>query len=163
MHGLVRSWLNTHIRHQSLEAHVLDASNILCAFEVFASAILSSLSRVIHEVFCHLTEGATFFSEVDDDTAAAFLGLLDSLFDTKNQVWSASADVRTEDIASITLVVNSERQSYVRISHLCRITENVYSQSADGWEEELDVMAGDQLWVGATCFLEQSSAKRALI
>lgn len=41
------------IRHQSLEAHVLHASNVLGTLEVFGCAVQTTLSSVVDEVLRH--------------------------------------------------------------------------------------------------------------
>lgn len=51
----------------------------------------------------YFAQSPSLLAEVDDHAAAAILGLLDSLLDTENQVRSAGADIRTEDVASVTL------------------------------------------------------------
>lgn len=130
-----------------MEPHVLDPGNILRPLKVLASAVLSSLTRVVHEVFGHLSKRTTLFPEVDDYAAAALLGLLDCLFHAEDEVWPARADIRAEDIAAVALVVDTEGKAHVRIRHLGRVAEDVDGQTADGWEEELNVMAGNQLRV----------------
>jgi hypothetical protein len=96
------------IRHERLEAHVLDTSDVFGPFEVFASSVFSSLSGVVDKVFGHLTEGTTFLAEIDDDSTSAVLGFLDGFFDTESEVRTASADIRAEDIATIAFVVDTE-------------------------------------------------------
>jgi len=51
----------------------------------------------------YLTQSPTLLSEINDHATSAILCLLYSLFDTKNQVGAACANVRSKDIASITL------------------------------------------------------------
>lgn len=51
----------------------------------------------------YFTQGSAFFTEVNDDAAAAFLCFLDGLFDAEDQIRPARADVGAEDVTSITL------------------------------------------------------------
>lgn len=51
----------------------------------------------------YFTQSPSLLAEVDDHAAAAILSLLDGLLDTENQVRSAGADIRTEDVASVAL------------------------------------------------------------
>jgi len=146
------------VRHEGLETHVFNAGNVLSSLKVLASTIFSSLSRVVDEILGHFTQSTALLSEVDDHTTAALLGFLDGLFNTKRQVWAACADVGAEDVASITFIVNTKSESGAGIGHLCWVTEDVDGQTADGWEEELDIVTGDELWVGTTSLLEQCSA-----
>lgn len=63
----------------------------------------TSLMRGTPTHLGHLSQCSTFFSEVDDDTAAAILGLLDGLLNAEDEVWPTGADIRAEDIASVAL------------------------------------------------------------
>lgn len=51
----------------------------------------------------HLSQCSALFSEVDDDTTAPILSLLDGLFDTEDEIGPAGADVRAENITSVAL------------------------------------------------------------
>lgn len=64
-----------------------------------------SESRCLRErtYFGNFTQGPAFFTEVDDDAGAPFLGFFDSLLDAEDQIWAACADIGAEDITSITL------------------------------------------------------------
>lgn len=59
---------------------------------------------MIKEYLCHLPKGAAFLPEVDHHTAATVLCFLDGLFDTKDQVWAARADIRPEHVAAVALL-----------------------------------------------------------
>lgn len=108
------------------------------------SRIPESKTRVAY--LCHFSKGTTFFPEIYNYAAAAPLSFLHSLFDAKDQVWSACADIGTEHITSIALfpinypfrimhqgdtyfIMNSQRQFYGFIGHLRRITKTVNSQT----------------------------------
>lgn len=144
----------TYIRHQCLEPHVLDTGNVFGSLEIFARPVFSSLACVVYEVLGHLTESATFFAEVDDNTTTPLLSLLDGFFYTEDEIRSASADIRAEDVASVALVVNAEGETGVGVGHFCWVTEDVNSQPTDWGKEELDVMSSDKLRVRSTSLLE---------
>jgi hypothetical protein len=76
-----------------LEAHVLDASDILRPLKVLTRPVLAAFPGIVNKVFGHLSQGPTFLAEVDDDAAAPLLGFLDCLFDAENEVRAACADV----------------------------------------------------------------------
>jgi len=113
------------IGHQGLETHVLDTSNVLSTLEVLASAVLASLSSIVDEVFGHFTQSAALLTEVDDNTASASLGFLDCFLNTESEVGAACANVGTEHVTSVTLVVDAESKLGVWVGHLCWVTENV--------------------------------------
>lgn len=50
-----------------------------------------------------LSQGPSLLSEIDDNTAATILCLLDSFLDTKDQVRPASANIGSEHVATIAL------------------------------------------------------------
>lgn len=51
----------------------------------------------------NFTEGSTLFPEVNNDTTAAILRLLDCLFDTEYEIRAACADIGSEHVAAIAL------------------------------------------------------------
>jgi len=57
---------------------------------------------------CNFTKSAAFFSEVNDHPTSTFLCLFDSFFDTKYEIRTARADVRSEYITSVTLIMDSK-------------------------------------------------------
>ncbi len=60
---------------------------------------------------CDFAKGPAFLPEVDDNTAAAVLGLLDGLLDAEDEIRPARADIRTKDIAPIALPALSAKES----------------------------------------------------
>jgi len=144
----------TYIRHQCLEPHILDTGNVFGSLEILARPIFSSLACVVHEIFGYLTESTTFFAEVDDNTTATLLGLLDGLFYTKDEIRSASADIRAKDVATVALIVNTESETRIGVGHLCRVTKDVDGQPTDWGKEELDVMSSNKLGVRSASLLE---------
>lgn len=53
---------------------------------------------------CYLSQSAAFLPEINHDTATAVLRLFDGLLNTKDQVWTARANVRPEHIATVALM-----------------------------------------------------------
>lgn len=51
----------------------------------------------------HFTEGSALFSEVNNDTTAAILRLLDCLFDTEYEIRATCADIGSKHVATIAL------------------------------------------------------------
>jgi hypothetical protein len=77
----------------------------------------------------NFSKSSALLSEIDDDTAAAILGLLYSLLNTEDKVWSAGTDVGAKDITTIALVVDTKRKPDLLVGHLCRVTEAIYRQA----------------------------------
>jgi hypothetical protein len=50
-----------------------------------------------------LSQGSSFLSEVDDNTAATILCLFNGLLDTKDEVRSAGANIGSEYVATVAL------------------------------------------------------------
>ena len=151
------------IGHQSLETHVLDTRDVLSALEVLAGTILASLPGIVDKIFGDLAKSTTFLAEVDDDTATTLLGLLDCFFNTESEVRTACADVRSEYVTSVAFVVDAESELCAGIGHLCWVTKDVDSHTANGRKEELDVVTGDELRIRATSLFEKCPAKSSLI
>lgn len=109
--------------------------------------MLDPLCCVYQQVtyFGNLSQGSSLLSEVDDYATSTILRLLDGFLDTKDEVWSASTDVRSEHVTAVALargklrpdgkswgpylVVDSQRQSNRLIRHLRRIPEAVDSKA----------------------------------
>lgn len=153
----------THIRHECLEAHVLDTGDVFGSLEVFACTIFSAFPSVVHEILGHLAEGSSFLAEIDDNTAAALLRLLHSLFHTEDEIRATCANIGAKDIAAVALVVNTQSETNVRVRHLGWVAEDVYSQATNRRHEELDVVSSNQLGIGSTSLLEQCPAKSSLV
>ena len=95
------------IRHQSLEAHILDTGDILRTLEVLARTVFATLSGIVHKILCHFAKGTTFLAEVNDYTAAAALCFFDRLLDAKSKVRAARADVGAKHVTAVALVVDA--------------------------------------------------------
>jgi len=52
---------------------------------------------------CDLAKGPAFLAEVDYNAAATVLRFLHGFLDTKDEIWSAGADIGAKDIAAIAL------------------------------------------------------------
>lgn len=96
------------VGHERLEAHILDAGDELGGLEVLVGGVAATLAEVVDEVLCDLTEGATFFAEVDDDADATGLRGLDALFDGVYEVGLACADVRSKHVRSVTYTLHRQ-------------------------------------------------------
>lgn len=155
--------VKTHIRHECLESHILDSSDVLCSLEVLARPVFSAFPCIVYEVLGYFTEGTAFFAEVDNNTTTALLRFLHCLFNTKGEVWTACANVRPENVTAVAFVVNTECQADIRVRHLCWVAEDVYGKTTNGREEELDVVARNQLGVRAASLLEQCSTECPLV
>jgi hypothetical protein len=151
------------IRHQRLEAHVLDASNVFGALEVVGSAIGTPLPCVIYQVFSHFAQRSALFAEIYDYSAAAILSFLDRFFNAEEKIRSTGANVRPEDITSIALVVDSQRQADRIIRHFGGIAETVHSEATNGRQEDFNVAASNKLWVASTSMLKQRASQGSLV
>lgn len=58
---------------------------------------------------CDLTKGSAFLAEVDDNTTATILCFLHGFLNTKDEIWSAGADIGAKDIAAIALKIMSAK------------------------------------------------------
>lgn len=98
------------IRHQFLEPNVLHASYIFGTVEILRSIVSSllTLTLVVHQVLGHLTQCPPFLPEVDNDTCSSFLRCLDALLDAVEEIWTAGADVGSEDVGAIAFVVDTD-------------------------------------------------------
>lgn len=92
-------------------------------------------------------QGSAFFSKIDHNSTPSPLSFLYGLFDSKNEVWTAGADVRSKHIRSVTLIVDTKCQFDIGIRHLCRITEAINSQPSNRGKEQLDVTTSDEFGV----------------
>jgi hypothetical protein len=116
---------NTHVWHQSLEAHVFHSGNVLSPFKVFAGPVFPSLARIVYEVLGDFSESSSLFTEVDNNTAAALLGFLHSLFDSEDEVWPTGANVGSEDVATVAFVVDAEGELGAGVGHFGWVAEDV--------------------------------------
>lgn len=151
------------VGHEGLEAHVLDAGDVLGALEVLARAVGAPLARVVHEVFGHFAQSAPFLAEVDDHAGPALLRLLDGFLDAEDQVRPARADVGAEDVAAVALVVHAQGEPDLFVGHVGRVAEAVDGQPADRGHKDFDVVAGDELGIRAARVFKESSSQRALL
>src|ERR1700691_5343875 len=98
-----------YVRHELLEARVLHAGYALRPRKIGCSLVTArlSLACVVHQKLGDFTERASFFAVVDDEPRAAGLRFTHAFFDAVRQVRTAGADVRTEDVRAIALIVNT--------------------------------------------------------
>lgn len=151
------------IGHEELEPHVLDTCNVLGSLEVLGSRVAAALARVVDEVLGDLAKGTTLFAEVNDNTGSTGLGLLDGLANAKNEVGSASANVRTKDVRSVALVVHTQSQPRVLVTDLGRVAENVSREPTDRGQKDFNVATRNELGVRAARDFKKSAAQRALV
>lgn len=159
------------VGHEDLEAHVLDTGDVLRPTEVVGRVVATTLAGIVDEVLGNLTESATFLADchrwkaervsdertgkeakigertVNDHSHAAPLRTPDRLLDTVNQVRPARADVGTKDVGAVTLVVDAEGELLGRVAHEVGVTEDVDGETTDGREEDLEVVASEELGV----------------
>lgn len=98
------------VRHERLEAHVLDARDELRALEILVRAVAAALAQVVHEILGHLAQGTALLAEVRDDADAARLRAADALLDRIGEVWLARADIRPKDVRAVALVVHPDSE-----------------------------------------------------
>lgn len=92
-------------------------------------------------------QGSAFFSKVDHNSTPSPLSFLYCLFNSENEVWTAGADVGSEHIGSVTLIVDTKCQFNIRVRHLRGVTKAIDSQPSDWGKEQLDVTTSDEFWV----------------
>mmetsp|Transcript_30660 Transcript_30660/g.44988 ORF Transcript_30660/g.44988 Transcript_30660/m.44988 type:complete len:212 (+) Transcript_30660:456-1091(+) len=115
------------VGHESLETCILYTCNLLRAVEVIFGRITSLLTfaSIVHQILCHLTKRSSFFTEVYNDAASSSLCSLDTLLNSMSQVRSASADITSKHIRTITLVVHTAGQLDIFIWDCLRISPNI--------------------------------------
>mmetsp|Transcript_24876 Transcript_24876/g.42829 ORF Transcript_24876/g.42829 Transcript_24876/m.42829 type:complete len:459 (-) Transcript_24876:97-1473(-) len=152
------------VGHHCLEARVGDAGHVAGAVEVLRGTVtaLGTLAHVVHEVLGDLSEGAALLAEVDHHTAATLLGSADALLNGVGQVRSAGADIGTEHVGAVALVVDSHGEGNALIGDGVGVTPDVNGEATDGGKEQLDVRAGQQLGVHHVGLLEQGLAQGLL-
>ncbi len=149
------------VRHELLEACVLDTGDALRAREVRCRLISTrlTLTRVIYQKLRHLSERPTLFAVVDDQSDAACLRRTNALLDAVCEIRAARADVRAEDIRAIALIVNPTGQWAHRVMEGCRVTEDIQRRAADRRQKNVQVATRDQLRIHAGGLLEQGSTQ----
>ena len=97
-----------HVRHELLEARVLDAGDAFGALEIGRRLVAArlALAGVVDEELRHLAERAAFLAVVDDDAGAALLGLLHAFLDAVHEIGPAGADVGAEHVRAVALVMH---------------------------------------------------------
>lgn len=63
---------------------------------------------------CNFTQSSALFTEVNDNATSTFLCFFHGLFDPVNQVWATRADIRAENITSVTLFSESDEEPHVK-------------------------------------------------
>ena len=98
------------VRHELLAASVFDPGDVLCHLEVSLWAVPPFLvgARVVNAELGDLTKRAALLPVVDDEAASSPLGALGRFLDRVDQIRTAGADVGTEDIGAVALVVRAE-------------------------------------------------------
>mmetsp|Transcript_111 Transcript_111/g.135 ORF Transcript_111/g.135 Transcript_111/m.135 type:complete len:276 (-) Transcript_111:476-1303(-) len=144
------------IRHERLESSVLYTRHAFCAVEIVLCGVptLLTLTSVVNEVLCHLSKTAPLFPEVNHDTTSSTLCSLDAFFNRVGEVGTTCANIRSEHITSITLIMNTTGQLDILVGNGIRISPNVDSKSPNGRQEDFDVGASDELWIHAICHAE---------
>ena len=153
-----------HVRHQLLEAHVLDPGHAFGAFEVGLGPVAArlALAGVVDEELGDLAEGAALLAVVDDEPASALLGGPDAHLDAVREIGPAGADVGAEDVGAVAFVVHAAGDLAPGIGDRARVAEDVHGDAADRGQEDLQVVAGHELGEHAPGVLEQAAAQLAL-
>mmetsp|Transcript_74018 Transcript_74018/g.197253 ORF Transcript_74018/g.197253 Transcript_74018/m.197253 type:complete len:205 (+) Transcript_74018:203-817(+) len=88
------------IRHQLLKAHILDTGDACRAMEIRFRAIstLLTLTSVVHKELGHFPKRPPLLAEVHNHANTTFLSSPHALFNAVNQIWTASTDIRSENI-----------------------------------------------------------------
>lgn len=130
------------IGHESLESHIFHASNVLSSkgvskftslhtgyfhlpLKVFRGLVRSALPSIVDQIFGNFAQCSPLLTEVNNHTASAILRFFYRLLDTKDQVGTTRANVRTEDITSIALIVDTKGQSDIGIGDFGRVAEDI--------------------------------------
>jgi len=119
------------IRHQGLEAGILDTCNLLCTLEISFRRISSllSLSRVVDQILGDFSQRSPLFSEIDDDSTSSLLRRLDAFLNGVRQIGATGTNVTAKDITSVAFIVNTACEFDVFVGNGIRITPDVNGQS----------------------------------
>lgn len=128
-----------YIRHKCLVSRIFYPGYTLGVVKVLCGGITSSLTSIVHHVLDHLAERPSFLLEVYYDSYATSLGAFDSFANPKDEIWSASTNVRTKDIRAGARVVWAAGDFSVGILEFGRVTHDVDGHTPDGREESLDI------------------------
>ncbi len=154
-----------HVRHQLLEAGVLDPGDALGALEVGGGLVAAglALAGVVDQELGHFAERPAFLAVVGDQADAAGLGLAHALLDAVGQVGPAGADVGAEDVRAVALVVHPAGQRIARVADALRGAEDIEGDAADGGQEHRQVRPGHQFGIHAAGLLEEGAAQGLLL
>ncbi len=149
------------VRHQLLEARVLDAGHAFGALEVGGSGVaaLLALPGVVDQELGDLAERAALLAVVDDDAEPARLRGARALLDAVHEVGPAGADVGAEHVRAVAFVVHAAGDGGGGIGELGDVAEEIDGGAADGRQEHLQVGPGDELGEHAGRLLEQRAAQ----
>ena len=100
-----------YVWHQLLKPRVLDASDALRALKIRRSLVATrlTLARIVNEELSHLAKRAALLAIVDNEAGAAALGLTHAFLDAVRQIGAAGADIRTEHIRAVALIMHAAR------------------------------------------------------
>jgi hypothetical protein len=101
-----------HVGHELLEARILHARDAFRAREIRRGLIAAglTLARVVDQELRDLAERPAFLAAVHDEAGSARLCLAHALLEAVRQIGAAGANVRTEHIRTVALVVHAAGQ-----------------------------------------------------
>ena len=103
----------------------------------------------MYQLYHPPTPPPTFLATVDDQTAAALLRTENALLDAVCQIGPAGADVTSEDITAIALVMRAHGELLGGVGEMGDIAEYIDGHAADGGQEDIQLGTRDQLGVHA--------------
>src|SRR5580700_8361410 len=126
------------VRHQLLEAGVLNAGNAFGALEIGRRrvAALLPLARVIDQEFRDLAQRPAFLAVIDDDAETAGLATAGTFLDAVNQIRPAGADVGAEYVGAVALVVDPAGDLRTRVIEFSDVAEQINRGAADRRQED---------------------------
>ena len=133
-----------HVRHQLLEARVLDAGDAFGALEIGRRLVAArlALARIVDEELGDLAERAAFLAVVDDEADAAVLRLPRRLLDAVGEIGPAGADVGAEHVRAVAFVMDAAGERLALVAEDGRIAEDVERHAADRRQEDAKGRAG---------------------
>src|SRR5205807_4415677 len=136
----------------------------LGALEIGGSlvAALLALAGIVDEEFRHLAECPALFAVIDDEAGASRLRLAHAFLDAVNKVGPASADVGTEYVGAVALVMNPARERARSIGNRVRVAENVERDPADRRQKYREIRPGGELRIHAARLLEERAPQLVL-
>mmetsp|Transcript_35789 Transcript_35789/g.70954 ORF Transcript_35789/g.70954 Transcript_35789/m.70954 type:complete len:218 (+) Transcript_35789:1396-2049(+) len=130
-----------HVRHHSLKPCITDASNRLRMVEICVCSVTTRLvdSGIVDAEFNNFTQASAFLSKINNHAHTTTLGTLNSLPESEDEVWPATADVASKNIGANALIMNTHHSLSAGVAQFACIAKGVDCASTHCRDVCLDV------------------------